>query len=387
MTTLTVDIETTTFQKGNAFAKRNYIVNIGYKLDDGPVIISYMDDDKGLEAFKQAWKSASVIVAFNAKFELHWLRRVLGITVEDHQRIYDPQLAFFVLTNQQHRYPSLDQVLEFLGLETKLDVVKTEYWDKGIDTPDIPKHILDEYLEQDVRQTYKAAIVLQGMIPNTKRRLVQLQMADLVVLAEMEFNGLLYNKELSLRLAEETRKELDDIDRQLTDIVGVPGINFNSNDQLSAVLYGGTIVQEHKEDFLFQYKDPRKTPVIKQRKVQREYPMPRLVEPLPKSEAAKEGVWYTNEPVLKSLNAKGKGKEVIQLLLKRATLEKLVTGYYKGIPDLMEEKDWPDNWLHPNLNQCTATTGRLSSSSPNAQNISKDIKKLFNSRFSHEECS
>jgi DNA polymerase I-like protein with 3'-5' exonuclease and polymerase domains len=381
MNILTWDVETTTYAKGNPYSQRNRMVSVGWKLNDQPTRDAYMDDPTGLEAFKTAWQSADVLVGYNAKFDMAHCRKHLGLVVADNQQVYCVQLAWFVLTNQQHRYPSLNQVLEYFGLPIKLDVVKTQYWDKGIDTPDIPRDVLSEYLHHDVESTYQAYLKVKEAMPASKRKLVQLQMADLIVLHCMEFEGLRYDKETSLKLAEETRKELDSIDSQLTDLVGIAGVNFGSGDQLSAILYGGTIVQEHKEEYLFQYKDPKKAPVIKTRKVEREYPMPRLVEPLPRTELKKEGLYATNESTLKSLKAKGKGKAIIDLVLRRAKLEKLNSSYYIGIPKLMDEMDWPEGEIHHTLNQCTAVTGRLSSERPNGQNMGPEVKKLLISRY------
>lgn len=378
---ITFDTETTTFQKGNPYARKNWMVSVGWKLDAAPVVDAYCDDMDGLRSFRDFFLEGARIVGFNLKFDLAWIRRSLQLGVLDRQNVYDVQLAWFILTNQQHRYPSLNQVCEYFGLGQKIDVIKRDYWDKGIDTPDIPRDVLTGYLIQDVDLTYQCYQCLQEAMPASKRKLVQLAMMDLLVLQEMEWNGLIYDKERSLELAKQTSKELATIDLQLTDIVGMPDINFNSNQQLSTILYGGILVQEHKEDYLFQYKDQKKPPVIKSKKVQKEFYMPRLVEPLPKSEMAKEGIYATNEPTLKSLKAKGKGKQIVELILKRAKLEKLVSSYYQGIPDLMKEMDWPEGEIHHTLNQCTAVTGRLSSEKPNGQNMGPEVKKLLISRY------
>jgi len=57
------------------------------------------------------------------------------------------------LNKQTPRYPSLDQACEKYGIPLKLDVVKTEYWDKGICTSEVPTEILQEYLEGDLDRT------------------------------------------------------------------------------------------------------------------------------------------------------------------------------------------------------------------------------------------
>ena len=48
---------------------------------------------------------------------------------------------------------------------------------------------------------------------------------------------------------------------------------------------------------------------------------------------------------------------------------------------LREKMNWSEGMLHGNLNQCVARTGRLSSTKPNLQNISGDMKGVFGTRF------
>jgi DNA polymerase-1 len=112
------------------------------------------------------------------------------------------------------------------------------------------------------------------------------------------------------------------------------------------------------------------------------YTLPRLVTPLPKTELKKVGYWQTGEDVLKSLKPRDKAaKRVIQVILELAKLEKIVGTYYLGLPKLREKMNWKQGYLHGNLNQCVARTGRLSSTKPNLQNISGDMKNVFITRF------
>jgi DNA polymerase-1 len=69
------------------------------------------------------------------------------------------------------------------------------------------------------------------------------------------------------------------------------------------------------------------------------------------------------------------------LLLELAKLEKLNGTYYKGLVNLRKEMHWPVGVLHGSFNQTTASTGRLSSSRPNAQNFATDILDIFISRY------
>jgi DNA polymerase I-like protein with 3'-5' exonuclease and polymerase domains len=261
--------------------------------------------------------------------------------------------------------------------------VNTEYWSKGIDTPDIPFSILDEYLRQDLRITEEMYLKqVDWLEQNPKhKRLVSLQCQDLLVLQEMEWNGLLYDTKKSKERNTEIDNRIIDLTGTLDGLVdGIP-VNWNSPDNVSAVLYGGTINQPIKEPFLFTYKNPEREPVWKERWITKTHVMPRLVEPLPNSSLQKEGMWQTGTPVLKEIQAKTKkAKDIITSLLQLAELSKL-NDYYKGLPKLIEEMEWGDHIIHGTLNQCNVVTGRLSSNKPNLQNLPEEVHELIGSRF------
>jgi DNA polymerase-1 len=111
-------------------------------------------------------------------------------------------------------------------------------------------------------------------------------------------------------------------------------------------------------------------------------PFKRLVVPLKGTELLKEGYYSTDEKTLKSLRSSNKAKSIIELLLKRTTLEKRLSTYYRGVVNLINELNWKKGVIHGQLNQCVTRTGRLSSSKPNLQNFDGEIKSLFTSRFS-----
>ena len=69
------------------------------------------------------------------------------------------------------------------------------------------------------------------------------------------------------------------------------------------------------------------------------------------------------------------------MLQTRATLDKRLTTYYRGLNKLVDEQNWRKGVLHGQLNQCVARTGRLSSSKPNLQNFDGEIKSLFKTRY------
>ena len=117
MSILTFDVETTTKLKGHPFCPDNRLVTAGFLLDG----VYFETVDKDL--IKETFEKAKVIVGFNAKFDLHWLRREFGVVVTDKQ-LWDCQIAHFLITCQLERYPSLNSACAFNGLESKLDIAK-----------------------------------------------------------------------------------------------------------------------------------------------------------------------------------------------------------------------------------------------------------------------
>ena len=110
--------------------------------------------------------------------------------------------------------------------------------------------------------------------------------------------------------------------------------------------------------------------------IKEEIIFPRRIQPLKGSELSKDGFFATNIPTLLSLKATGKTKKIIDLLLEKSALEKINGTYLKGIPKKREEMNWPVDKIHTSLNQCVVSTGRLSSTKPNIQNLA-DLAKYY----------
>ena len=381
---LVLDTENTIFNKGHPYSPSNKCCVISVAVgDDSPVVLKIEYDDEpygnNLRTIQKFIDLADTLVGFNLKYDLHWLHRY-GLHTEG-KRVWDCQVAQFIIQCQTNPYPSLDQAAEFYGLEKKLDVVKTQYWDKNIDTTEVPYPILSEYAAHDVALTRQVYWKQQEYLSDKPkmRKLVTLDCLDLLVLQEMEKNGLKYDVEESLREAGIYKERIAVLHDELNDLVGIDNINWNSPVQVSAVLYGGEIKYTVYEPFTFTYKDGRTKEKI--RKAERVHTLPRLVEPLPKTELKKSDTFQTGSDILLELKAKGKAGEIVTRLVELADLDKQVSTYLEGIPKLIKEMEWNDNVLHGNLNQCVAVTGRLSSSKPNLQNMTADVDKLFRSRY------
>ena len=378
-----VDTETSTIDKGHPFNPKAKLVVTGIMPCDKnwnqtkPTIYIY---DHTYEA--KIFEDFKVLLFHNAKFDIHHLRMAKCLDLNG-IHIRDSQYAEFLISNQRHVMPSLDEIaLKYLNGEQKIDIIKKDYWEKGIDTAKVPKDLLEQYLEKDLDLTRRCYQQQEKILQEqNKVALYRLGCADLKVLEDMEFNGLLYNKEESLNKGKELDGILETILKTITTFNSIPNFNINSGDHISLLLYGGVYTYDVRIP-IGVYKTGEKTGEPRYKILQQQLEIPRLVEPLTKSELKKEGFFSTDEKTLLSLKPKSKEiKKLIQDLLTYSKTEKLNGTYFKGIPKLIEQKEWSDNIIHGQLNQCVAVTGRLSSSKPNQQNFDPAAKALCISRY------
>ena len=368
---LPFDCETSTLDKGSPYNKDNKLVAVGLGNECWYKELS-------VDYWQQRIDSC-ILVGHNIKFDIAWLRRI-GINF-DKSIVRDTQLAEFIISNQTHAFSSLNELaLKYLD-EEKLDIVKTEYWDKGIDTWFVPQDILLEYLEKDLELTLKVYNIQEKILKETgKWQLYLLQCADLLVLQEMEWNGILYDKETSIKKGDELAEAINSLTKSITINSSCPTFNVGSGDHLSCLLYGGTIIEDVRVP-IGVYKSGAKIGQTRYSIRKDEYVHEKLVEPLKGSALKKEGYYSTDEGTLRSLKTNKKTKKLIDNILELSKLMKLQNTYFYGIPKLMDEKHWDDNYIHGQLNQCVARTGRLSASEPNQQNMLSEVKELCVSRF------
>ena len=306
---ITLDVETTTSNKGNPFDQTNKLCYVG--IDDQVFNIEYDVEPykENLLSIQESIDSSTVLVGFNIKFDLHWLARY-GIKFAN-KRIWDCQVVQFILDGQANPYPSLNGVAEHYGLESKLDVVSEQYWKNGIDTPDIPEEILTDYLKQDVKLTEQ--IFVKQMEELNKRpelkRLVSLHNQDLLVLQEMEFNGILYDYDKSKTLGDELEEQISKLDQRLFEYHGFDSFNPNSVDHLSAFLYGG-IIKYKRQRPVGHYKSGTRKGEVKLQWFDEEHVCERRIRPLKGTELAKEGLYSTDEKTLRSLRPNKQGQEI-----------------------------------------------------------------------------
>lgn len=381
MKVLVQDSETTAKPLHDPFNPKAKLISTGIKDEQGysDYLIEYSDSPYGdkIERIQYRMQSAEILVGANFKFDLHWNRRY-GITSFTDKLMWDILWVQFVLNHQTTPYNSLNDVAGAWGIGQKLDIIKTEYWDKGKETYEVPQDILLEYQKQDVELTEQVyylqyeEVCRRGILP-----LVRLHSQDLLMLEEMEWNGNKYNVDGSLALATEKQKEIDELICELNSLSTVAPLKW-SPDFISLLLYGGTYTRKEKEPYIFTYKDGSTKEKVHWE--EKNYVMPRLVEP-PKQRRAKEGFYPTDEATLKKLKTLGNARKIVKLLLKWRELAHLNGTYLNGFPLRIQESGWEDNLIHTNYNQAKAVTGRLSSDTPNVQNNPPEQKQFFITRF------
>jgi len=279
---LVIDTEATTYATGHPFSEPNRLMCVG-TLFNG--VSEYHDIEHSnhpyrasLERIAQLFSEAELVVGFNIKYDLHWIRKYLPHVV--FPNVHDCQLAEFLISHQTAVYPSLESCSDFYGLPPKLHDIE-DYWSRGIDTDQVPLEILKARVLSDVNITWELYQKQLGRLEG-QEALFKLQCADILPLQEMEFNGLLFDEQEAARKGVETTDEIKHIKEGLDQLYPDVNINWNSGDHLSAVLYGGLINQEALETVHKPRKDG--TVRIYERKCLKQITFPRLVEPLPNTE-------------------------------------------------------------------------------------------------------
>jgi len=398
MTELYLDVETTTRNKGHPFDSSNFLVSYSCSSGISSPRFHYFKDPDFTASLRADLDGADCVVGFAVKFDLHWTCRSLGLKhLPLSLKVWDCQLAEFILSGQTHLYGSLNETLEAYGLPLKFDQVAA-YWEQGIDTCDIPVEILEEYGNYDTACLIDIKqLQMQRMTP------AQIQLCwnmgeDLKALQHAEALGIRFDTEAASNLIAASSEEIRGIEERLEtylpDSVRTdPGISFNwdSGDQLSCLIYGGTIVYDICTSEPAVYKSGEKAgqAYVRNRWSTESVTFPRRFLPLPGTEVLKtrenppedQHLYQVDTPTLSSIRSRRKeDKALLQLIQERSKKIKVLE-MVSSILKLMEEKGWADGFIHAQFNQNVARTGRLSSSAPNMQNTPSEIDELLVSRY------
>lgn len=315
-------------------------IPIGHKVGENltPRLRSGLTKDFVLEALRPILESADYPKALqNAKFDRLVLHcqgiKLAGV-------VFDSMLASYVL-NPDSSHNLTDLALRYLGLTAKS---YAELVPKGKTIADLDIPTVADYCGMDVHSTFKLVPKLREELeknPALYKLLLEVEQPLEPVLAQMEYTGVHIDTVYLQDLSQQLEVDLDKFEQQ---VYGIAGEKFNlaSPKQLSQILF-----------------EKLKLSTKSSRKIQTGY----------STDAA------TLEK-LQELDTTG----IIDAIIEYRTLSKLKSTYVDSLPTLVR----PDTQrVHTNFNQTVTSTGRLSSSNPNLQNIpirtafSRKIRKAF----------
>ena len=395
MLSIVIDAETKTHNKvgknkASPWSKDNDIVYFGYRgissIPSPRVGDIHLDCVGSYDAvtllldFKSMLTVGSdvVIVGHNVKFDLGYLIRndeFRDMLFKGKLQVWDTQLAHAMMTGYVKRFPSLDYVSTFHKLPLKDDRMKA-YWDKGISTEDIPEDEILPYLEQDVLNTsriYQDQMIELAHNPQLLEN-ITLQMGALVTTLAMEYNGMHFDTKRAADIALGLEFDKGTLDGKLISIMEDANMvdpNPASVTQVANYLYGGQAKYDTKIPMTDAAGD------VVRFKSGKSKGMVRMI---------KKRITVDITPALKSITkSRGTGdkqlKDIVKhklcpaevaafcnALMESRKLGKEISTYYRGY----SEHTWSyDDCIRTTFNHTATPTGRLSSTNPNIQNVTR----------------
>jgi len=264
-------------------------------------------------------------IAQNLKFDMLVLRKY---EVEVHGAIFDTMIAHYLLDPETGH--SMDVMAENY-LQYKPVSIESLIGKKGKkqgSMRDIPLPDVTEYAGEDaditlqLKETFAQEIDKDDKL---KALFYDMELPLIPVLASMEYEGVKLDTSALKELSAELTTELQKIEKDIFEVAGTE-FNIGSPKQLGEILF----------DKLKLVDKPKKT---------------------------KSGQYATGENILSALATE---HEIARRILDFREVLKLKNTYVDALPKLISEYD---GRIHTSYNQAVTSTGRLSSTNPNLQNI------------------
>jgi DNA polymerase I-like protein with 3'-5' exonuclease and polymerase domains len=358
----------------------NKVVMSGFKYC-APEI--YLESDRLSGRLQRLFRDAPVVVCgCNISFDLLYLyteNPEFKSWVQS-KYIWDIQLAEYIITGQRSKFASLDELSSKYGLPLKDDKIK-KYFEAGLGADKIPKEELEPYLVGDLNNTLE--IAKQQFAIATKQNqlnLIASQMQALHATIEMMFNGLSIDKH---RLDQYTVEVVNSFVTSKLDLESLAAVeDINSPKQWSQYFFGGTKKTKERE-LVGLYKNGKN----KYKLVDKETVIPAKVTYVPDKDKVSEktGQVSVDDTVLLEIaghTSDAVVKTTVEKLLAYREVSKQLSTYVTGLSNHIICQPIGGEYIYGKLNHTATVTGRLSSTSPNLQNISNNpIKQIFKSRF------
>ncbi len=310
------------------------LVGISFGLENGkaaylPLHHDYLDAPKQLD-FQSVMQQLKPIlenpklrkVGQNLKYDAHIFERA-GIQLQG--IAFDTMLEAYALDSTgKHNLDDLAK--EYLNYQT---ITFEEIAGKGKKQRtfnQIPIELATEYAAEDADITMRLHLLLtekQKKNPKIEALYTTLEMPLLPILQKMESTGVLIDNEALFIQSKELEANLQQLEQQAFVLAGTH-FNLNSTKQLQEILF-----------------EKLQLPILKK---------------------TPKGAPSTNEDVLEELALEHK---LPQIIVKHRMLSKLKSTYIDKLPQLVDK----NGRIHTSYHQAVTSTGRLSSSDPNLQNI------------------
>ena len=289
--------------------------------------------------FKPLYENAEIVkVGQNIKYDLEVLR---NYKVELKGPMFDTMIAHYLL--QPELRHNMDYMAEIL-LNYQTIHIEELIGPKGKNQKNMrnlnPKDIY-EYAAEDADITLRLKNILEPKLKDAGADdlFYNIEMPLLPVLAEMEINGVKIDTDSLKETSKVLTERMNEIEKRIFELAGEE-FNISSPKQVGDILFAKMKITDN----------PKKT---------------------------KTGQFVTSEEVLQSLKGKS---EIVATILEHRGLKKLLGTYVDNLPTLINPRT---GHIHTSFNQTITSTGRLSSSDPNLQNIpvrgedGKEIRKAF----------
>jgi DNA polymerase-1 len=337
------DTETAATETGDALTIHSLqLVGIAFAFSPGeayylPVPEDYNEACMLLAAFKPFFENPDTTkVGHNLKYDINVLRRY-GIMVQG--PLWDTMLAHY-LYDPTARHGLKELSRELLGQEqTPIEELIGTGRNK-ISMRDVPIDTIANYACQDADMTLRLKHKLEPLLQerNLEALFHDVECPLIYVLADMEYTGVKVDTNVLYDLYNEADDKLNALAEEIEAITG-NYINFNSSEQLRVLLF----------------EDLGLTPVGKTK--------------------------HGNNSVGKKSLKKMRGEHtVVSLILQYKELASIINTFLATLPGKVHPAT---GRVHTSFRQARTATGRLSSSSPNLQNIPKagDFGRLVRKAF------
>ena len=312
------------------------IIGIGIYINAGNIIYISLKEKTDILKLKEIFESDKIKkIGYNIK-ETYVLLKECGITLNG--IYYDAEIASYILnpTNTKHNIKEIAMQYLELNLDElipKKEDVQLNMFEQAKNVSNkeeigVYVYALQKLYEQTIKQ-----IKEEG----TEKLFNEIEMPLVKVLGEMQFNGMMVEKEKLEEFGKNLKERLDTIKKDIYNLAEEE-FNINSTQQLGKILFEKLKLTQPKKN-----KRGYATDVETLEKIKNEHP-------------------------------------IVEKILEYRSLTKLNSTYVEGMIPYINTKD---SRIHAIFNQTITATGRISCTEPNLQNIpshegeGKNIKKAF----------